>query len=729
MKKLRTSIVLMMSLFITIHLSAQFRTLEGVVTDNNQNPLERVKVIPKGLDRSVTTDDAGYYRIEQVPDTIKTMVFTLRGMETASATIGIYDKIDISMEKLGTSAPVELSLEDLLNLEITTASKSSEKLSDAPGVVSVLTKDEINRLGGTTLKELLEAMPSLIGSTVYMTDRTTIAPRGDQIQPSSSHVLLLVNGRPVREALEGGIKSEMYEAFPVNIIEKIEVIRGPGSVLYGSNAFSAVINVITEKAEETNISVTAQAGVEGSYGGMAKAKIKAGDLDIVAAARYFEKQKWETDWQYATMTADTTVSVSIPNTSVGAYLDVNFRNIRFMSSYTQWENYYFIADYASVFPSYGTCTWKKGFGDLGYKLNILEKWDMNFNLTYTKSTFDVSSWPNINRDSYEITGEWMNSLNLANNLRINFGGLYNTIKGKEIIEAPEGDLTINDATRYSLGAFTQADYQILKQLKLIGGFQVNKVENIDIDFVPRGGIIIYPFDRLNIKLLYSQAFRAPSINELALQHPAMSGNPNLTPEKVNTVDAGINYQGKSFQVGTNYFFSKQMDIIIQDRSGKYPVPTYDNIGEIEIQGVEFEGRYYFNQSLLFTGSMLYQTNKDNSGAENVTPLPNFGAKAGVSYMERGICISLFDVFQGEPDDKYKTLLNPSPEAYHLVNLHIKYNFINLLKLTFANNLSLFLKVDNILDKEIWLTDWGLTPGKSIPVNQGREIYIGLDIGF
>ncbi len=354
---------------------------------------------------------------------------------------------------------------------------------------------------------------------------------------------------------------------------------------------------------------------------------------------------------------------------------------------------------------------------------------MNFNLTYTQSTFEVSSWPNINRDSYEITGEWMNSINLINNLRFNFGGLYNTIKGEEIMKTPEADLTINDTSRYSLGAFAQLDYQIIKQLKIIGGFQVNKVEKIDVDFVPRGEIIIYPIDRLNIKLLYSQAFRAPSINELALQHPAMRGNPDLDPEKVNTIDAGINYQGKSFQLGANYFYSKQKDIIIQDRSGKYPLPTYDNIRKIEIQGFEFEGKYYVTNIILFTGSLLYQTNKDSSGLENVTPIPNLGVKAGISYFDRGLCISLFDVYQGEPDDFYKTQLNPSPDAYNLVNLHLKYDFRNLLKLPYLKNLSLFLKVNNLLDEEIWLTDRGLTPGKSIPVNPGREIYIGLDIGI
>jgi outer membrane receptor for ferrienterochelin and colicin len=127
----------------------------------------------------------------------------------------------------------DMSLEDLVNVKITVASKTEENISDAPGVISVITQDQLKRFGASTLGDILKRVPSFLGTTVYMTDRSVIASRGDQVMPSSSHILLLINGRPIREILEGGIKSEVYESFPVTVIERIEVIRGPGSVLYG----------------------------------------------------------------------------------------------------------------------------------------------------------------------------------------------------------------------------------------------------------------------------------------------------------------------------------------------------------------------------------------------------------------------------------------------------------------------------------------------------------------
>ena len=142
---------------------------------------------------------------------------------------------------------MELSLADLFNITVTTTSKAEEKLSEAQGVISVMTQNEMKRFGARTLKDVLMRMPGTNMTTTYISDMSCVSIRGDQIHAAANHILLLVNGRPVREAEEGGIKGEVYESFPVASIDRVEVIRGPGSVLYGSNAFSGIINVITKK--------------------------------------------------------------------------------------------------------------------------------------------------------------------------------------------------------------------------------------------------------------------------------------------------------------------------------------------------------------------------------------------------------------------------------------------------------------------------------------------------
>ena len=161
----------------------------------------------------------------------------------------------------------ELSLEELMDVVITTASKSREKQSDAPAIVEVLTRDELTRFGGTTLLDVLTRVPGLAAVSGYFTDRSMIGFRGDALQgPTSRHVLLLINGRPVREVQEGGIKTSLLEAFPIDAIERIEVVKGPGSVLYGSEAFAGVINVITTTPERNGMSVASVGGAGGAFG-------------------------------------------------------------------------------------------------------------------------------------------------------------------------------------------------------------------------------------------------------------------------------------------------------------------------------------------------------------------------------------------------------------------------------------------------------------------------------
>ena len=211
----------------------------------------------------------------------------------------------------------------------------------------------------------------------------------------------------------------------------------------------------------------------------------------------------------------------------------------------------------------------------------------------------------------------------------------------------------------------------------------------------------------------------------------MQGNPNLTPEKVNTLDLGVNYQGEQIQAGINFFHSQQKDVIFQNRDlTVVPAPMYWNGVEVTFMGVEIEGKYYVNRNLFITGSMLYQTNEDKDGVENVTPIANLGAKGGISYKsEKGVTVSLFNIYQGDLDEKFDAQLNPSPGAYNLLNLYARADINQLFNLDTKPDFALFLQADNVLDKEIWLPDWGLLPGKSIPVNQGRAIYAGLDISL
>jgi outer membrane receptor for ferrienterochelin and colicins len=606
----------------------------------------------------------------------------------------------------------ELSLSDLLNMQVITASKQSESSADAPGIISVLTKDDLDRFGATTLKDVLERVPGLISSVGFLSDRTLIAARGDQVKSNSGHVLLLINGRPSRDAIASQ-NSDLYETFPVNIIEKIEVIKGPGSVLYGSDAFSAVINIITKTAEKNAFSMTNLAGNGWASGTSGDLRLKAGDVSVVAAGRYYKKAKWEDNYKtidYVTTFVPVNIPVDILDRGPGAYLELDYQGLSLMSTYTDWTTTYFTSGAA------GRVEWIRRFGNLGYEYDASEKWKMDFNVTYVHSAIDAADMVQAKSDN--VIAEWTNSIRLTERSNVVLGGLYNYNNIFEIASLLGIEGVAADANQSSYALYGQMDYRLLDNLKLIGGLQANKAEKISMNIVPRVGVIWQPVSRLSAKALYSEAFKAPFLTERYFNIPMVKGNPNLIPEEVATIDIGLSYQGEQVQAGVNYFQSKQTNIIQLDLFGG----TYSNLGKVDFHGFEFEGKYYFNRSLYICGSALYQQNRDGNGNENVTPIANLGFKAGISYAwENGTTISLFDIYQGDLDKRFKDNLNTDQGAYNLLHLYGK--------VTLHKALALVFDIKNLLNERHYAYNWGDLYPNVVPANPGRAIYFGLNVSL
>jgi len=618
-----------------------------------------------------------------------------------------------------------MDLESLLNLKVTTASKFPEKLSDAPGVMSVVTQDELQRFGGLTLGEILDRVPGLAASSASFTDRSIIAARGDQTRINGGHILFLINGRPTREVLEGGLNGDLLESFPVSILERIEVIKGPGSVLYGSDAFSAVINLITKKADGNGVVVSGLGSQGEGVVSTGQVMIQHGDFSLVGAGQFHQEPDWFTPLN---TTYAGTENIVVPNRGKGAYLGMNYKGLSFMSSFT---------DYTTGYNEglFGVGHWRRNFADLGYNFKASQKWDMSFNLTYTRATLDAENYiPFIRRVSNEAVGEWTNVVSLTDKDRVTFGALYRYTQGTEtFLPAGPPGVVISQGTLPGEAFYAQLDHALLENLKLIGGFQANKIIDINLNVVPRGGVIWNATPHVSVKALYSQAFRAPSINETFLDYvpppaiggPGLLGNRNLVPEKVATIDFGVTWQGTRFQAGIDYFHSKLTDnIILADATTD---GHYVNQGQTTFQGVELEGKYYLRKSFFVTGSGLYQANVDGSGNTNVTPIANVGAKAGISYESaNGFTAGLFDVYQGHVDG-YANALNPYPGAYSLLNANLRFDLSKHLLPNSRTGLALVAHGDNLANHAIWLPDWKDRPGDSVFANRGRTVYLGIEV--
>jgi len=639
--------------------------------------------------------------------------------QVASQTLPSVEKSDLA----------SLDLESLLNTKVITASKFSENLADAPGVISIVSQDELRRFGGMTLQDVLGRVPGLSLAGSPFTDRSLVAARGDQTKVTGGHILFLINGRPTREVLEGGLISDLLEAFPVNALEKIEVIRGPGSVLYGSNAFSAVINLITKKAEGNGLTVSGFGGEKGAKGSSGQVMMKHGNFSLFGAGQFHQKPNWTTDYRlpdslmgldYAPP-APLIQTVTLADRGDGAYLGASFKNLAFMASLTEWHAP------SMIVGSPSRNKWRRGFADLGYTLKATQRWDMSFNATYTRNTFDNPGYPNIGRDSQEVLLEWTNSIAFSNRDRLTLGTLFNHAEGQETYFGLDTPIEISNGSRPGGAFYGQWDHQLADTVKLVGGFQVNKIDGTAVSVVPRAGLIWNPTAHVGVKAIYSGAFRAPSINETTLDHPGLQGTPGLKPEKVATLDLSVSYQANRFQGALTYFHSKQTDSIVVDSRPARAI--YLNLGEAAFHGVELEGKYYLQRSIFVTGSMSYQGNVDGEGNRDITPVPNFGAKGGVSYRaENGLTLSMFDNYQGVLRGFTHVPVNPGPTAYHLLSAHVRYDLSRYLGSKNKGGIALFAHAENLANYQIWLPDSGQSDDTAAS-NRSRTVYFGIEFSL
>src|SRR5881392_810469 len=141
-----------------------------------------------------------------------------------------------------------LSLEELSNIEITSVSKRAERLSDAPTSVFVITGDDIRRSGATSLPEALRLAPNLEVARVD-SRQYAISARGFN-NTIANKLLVLIDGRTVYTPLFSGVFWDAQDTL-LEDVDRIEVISGPGTTLWGANAVNGVINVITRRAAET----------------------------------------------------------------------------------------------------------------------------------------------------------------------------------------------------------------------------------------------------------------------------------------------------------------------------------------------------------------------------------------------------------------------------------------------------------------------------------------------
>ncbi|MBO9203931.1 MULTISPECIES: TonB-dependent receptor plug domain-containing protein [Niastella] len=192
-----------------------------------------------------------------------------------------------------------LSLKDLLNVKIVSASKSAEMLFDAPLSASVLTREEIQKTGCSSIMEALRLVPGLIvreqsngNYDIHLRGMDNVPPNASFDLTSNTTTLVMIDNRPIYSYLRGGT---FWETLPVDLhdVEKIEVVRGPAAALYGPNAVNGVINIITRQIEKKGLYATVnnQQGSNHTFIDNASIGYRFNRLSIIASGNYQHRNR------------------------------------------------------------------------------------------------------------------------------------------------------------------------------------------------------------------------------------------------------------------------------------------------------------------------------------------------------------------------------------------------------------------------------------------------------
>ncbi len=625
---------------------------------------------------------------------------------------------------------LKLSLEDLLDIKISTPSKFTETAMQAPGIVSVVTKREIEAFGANSLFEILNRVTSVYMLGSYGYPQNFISIRGDNVAHFNQRVLLLINGRPFRDSTFGGTDSVLLLAFPIGAIDRLEVVRGPGSVLYGSNAVDGVINVITKNADEFDSKAVVTVGsfstkaIELAVGGA------SGAVNATGAVYGFTERGWRFE---ALDEAGATVSTDYGEDNLAGFTRVEYKNISLNAFIGRSRE-----DQFGVVPLLPIVerTQNRYFIDLGVAQPLSEAWRLNLNVTYNRLDHEVPSdgvppTPTVESLSESSLLEISAKYAPTDDLNFILGAVADYHRGSI---GPALPVKIDEYSEWWYQGYAQVSYWPISSLKFIGGLQWNLIEGLDGELVPRVGAI-YNFDSAwGVKLLYGQAYRGAYPLERAIEAGTiLRGNPNLKPETVETTEAQLFYHARNVEAGLTLFNVRQEDLVNRVMRGS--TITFVNENELKFRGVELEGKYSLDDRFYFTGSVSYQENENESGVEKATLIPSTLWKMGFSYnVSPAFTASLFNTYVSAATDNVllnpnRAKFNPKADAYNALSVNLAFDVNKLLGWSDRTNMSFSIYGTNLLDEDINTPEFGRKNVNTFPLAAGRAGYAKLGVSF
>lgn len=635
----------------------------------------------------------------------------------------------VSAEDVNTEKLYSLSLADLLKVKISVASLHEETVQEAPGIITVISQEEIQ---GFQARNLGDVLNRIVGTLLLSPDvfiEQSLSMRGQSTTPYNNHILILQNGRPIRDPITGGFKGTIYAGFPLDAIDRIEIIRGPGSVLYGSTAYSGVINLVTNQVKENKLSMAAKSGSYANKSYYLNGAYKADDFSfkLNATTEQNEGPKYE--------------FIDYDGDSSSANFDRELWSVSSNLSYKDFSANLFIADFMP-YSLNGSETWHPGyinthatnFFDLSYSTQLNK--NNQFNISYT---LNRHTWRSRNSDGTNANTTGKSQL-LETYNRWESDGKWKVVLGAGVEHSEWDTGRLIPGEQGTQFIYSQLNYQIFSHSNIVAGAQWNKLEKLSANVSPRLGWISQINDNFTFKAFYSEAFRKGYPFETNFAVSVFEGNPDLEPEEIDTYELQLSHHTGKMESSLTYYNSTMKNLITREFFSD-PTRTppfylqYLNGGEWDFWGLEYEGKFKASANLTVIANASHQQNT-RDGIDNSALHPSNLIKAGILYHANTFDLSLFNSFYSKPYStdtvrEDSSLVNPTPEKTNLTSFKISSSFN---KLTHSNknnaDIKLSLEVDNLFDEDFHYPDY---PNKGVnslmPSRGGRSWTLRADISF
>jgi len=601
-------------------------------------------------------------------------------------------------------------LKKLLDTRIDTAAKYTQSISEAPASVTIITSEDIDRFGYRTIDEALMQVKGF-----YITNDRNYVYAGVRgfSRPSDYNIriLILINGNSTTDNIWGSSDIGNELGLHIDAVERIEIVRGPASALYGTNAMLAVINIITKDGKMADgLKISVEPGSYGKIqGGICFGKEMKNGLDVLVSG-FIGDIKGQ-DLYFKEFDAPET------NNGIARGLD--------------WERYYGIfagfkykdfslqgrigsrkkgiptASYITAFNDNRCKTLDarsfiefKYNGKIGYSKKIMVRGYFNDYLYRSSFPTDYPDYKALWED--KSIGRWLgietqfnwdirpdNHLVAGVEYRNHFRAAYRTWD-------ESGTLFDRDFPYREYAFYIQDEYQLLRNVAFTFGLRYDKHSDWGASLTPRTALVYNPSGSTTIKFLYGNAYRAPSIYEIHYEaEDEAKGNPSLEPEKINTFEAVLEqWIGKHIFAALSLYSFEMKGLIEQREDPADGLMQFQNIEKVRGTGIEMGLEARLKNGFKGYMNCTYQRSKDALLEQRLSNSPSFIFKLGVSVP---LCKHFFASLETFYESGRKTVYDTWTKPYLLTNIH-------LFSRELFKRLSVSLQVRNLFDVKYW------TPG-------------------